>query len=139
MGEGGCAWYVRRSIRWGLSRIREGGHGDSCRSLAAPPGETLPKAPVVRFAYFDCFSGISGDMALRALIHAGADLDEIAKALSAFPIEDLDLAAEEVDVRGMPALTIHVHAGPQGRSEEHTSELQSRENLVCRLLLEKKK
>src|SRR5690606_39956731 len=28
---------------------------------------------------------------------------------------------------------------PQTRSEEHTSELQSRENLVCRLLLEKKK
>src|SRR5690606_40066394 len=27
----------------------------------------------------------------------------------------------------------------QSRSEEHTSELQSRENLVCRLLLEKKK
>src|SRR5690606_41300349 len=27
----------------------------------------------------------------------------------------------------------------QERSEEHTSELQSRENLVCRLLLEKKK
>src|SRR5690606_39652787 len=27
---------------------------------------------------------------------------------------------------------------PVGRSEEHTSELQSRENLVCRLLLEKK-
>src|SRR5690606_41913499 len=27
----------------------------------------------------------------------------------------------------------------KGRSEEHTSELQSRENLVCRLLLEKKK
>src|SRR5690606_42077131 len=28
---------------------------------------------------------------------------------------------------------------PTCRSEEHTSELQSRENLVCRLLLEKKK
>src|SRR5690606_41328161 len=28
--------------------------------------------------------------------------------------------------------------GRVGRSEEHTSELQSRENLVCRLLLEKK-
>src|SRR5215475_16006874 len=27
----------------------------------------------------------------------------------------------------------------RSRSEEHTSELQSRENLVCRLLLEKKK
>src|SRR5690606_12352907 len=30
-------------------------------------------------------------------------------------------------------------AGPPDRSEEHTSELQSRENLVCRLLREKKK
>src|SRR5256885_10394859 len=29
--------------------------------------------------------------------------------------------------------------GPRGRSEEHTSELQSPCNLVCRLLLEKKK
>src|SRR5687768_17770554 len=29
--------------------------------------------------------------------------------------------------------------GPAGRSEEHTSELQSRLHLVCRLLLEKKK
>src|SRR5438874_9317385 len=28
---------------------------------------------------------------------------------------------------------------PRGRSEEHTSELQSRRDLVCRLLLEKKK
>src|SRR5690606_39991210 len=28
-------------------------------------------------------------------------------------------------------------ASPEVRSEEHTSELQSRENLVCRLLLEK--
>src|SRR5436309_6932077 len=40
----------------------------------------------------------------------------------------------------------HMHAdhvaglpGVLFRSEEHTSELQSRENLVCRLLLEKKK
>src|SRR3712207_8472786 len=42
----------------------------------------------------------------------------------------------------------HVHYGycecregivPQRRSEEHTSELQSRQYLVCRLLLEKKK
>src|SRR3712207_6928235 len=34
------------------------------------------------------------------------------------------------------------HAGrpmPLGRSEEHTSELQSRQYIVCRLLLEKKK
>src|SRR3712207_7082204 len=40
------------------------------------------------------------------------------------------------------ALPVGAHAaGPPGarRSEEHTSELQSRQYLVCRLLLEKKK
>src|SRR5438270_5262351 len=34
---------------------------------------------------------------------------------------------------------ISVHQGRSPRSEEHTSELQSQSNLVCRLLLEKKK
>src|SRR5471030_3564507 len=44
-----------------------------------------------------------------------------------------------------PALAEYGHAddayivGPAGRSEEHTSELQSLRHLVCRLLLEKKK
>src|SRR5438034_4819636 len=33
----------------------------------------------------------------------------------------------------------HTVAGSAGRSEEHTSELQSHSDLVCRLLLEKKK
>src|SRR5256886_11331055 len=33
----------------------------------------------------------------------------------------------------------HVGGGAERRSEEHTSELQSQSNLVCRLLLEKKK
>src|SRR5436309_11987062 len=35
--------------------------------------------------------------------------------------------------------TFSAGSGSAFRSEEHTSELQSRENLVCRLLLEKKK
>src|SRR2546430_12185893 len=33
----------------------------------------------------------------------------------------------------------HAHGARAARSEEHTSELQSQSNLVCRLLLEKKK
>src|SRR5690606_39510551 len=37
------------------------------------------------------------------------------------------------------AIVLPWECAPRGRSEEHTSELQSRENLVCRLLLEKKK
>src|SRR5690606_40736894 len=35
--------------------------------------------------------------------------------------------------------TVGIRVTDLRRSEEHTSELQSRENLVCRLLLEKKK
>src|SRR5436309_9977840 len=35
-----------------------------------------------------------------------------------------------------PWATIDFGSGKRARSEEHTSELQSRENLVCRLLLE---
>src|SRR5690554_7349629 len=38
-----------------------------------------------------------------------------------------------------PALEYAVVSGNWSRSEEHTSELQSRPHLVCRLLLEKKK
>src|SRR5438445_9541173 len=40
---------------------------------------------------------------------------------------------------GAPCLLPPGHAPSRPRSEEHTSELQSRQYLVCRLLLEKKK
>src|SRR2546428_2913466 len=40
---------------------------------------------------------------------------------------------------GKPAVTIREGTSHAIRSEEHTSELQSRSDLVCRLLLEKKK
>src|SRR2546427_6811034 len=43
------------------------------------------------------------------------------------------------DVRGPPAVRGVDHRVGHDRSEEHTSELQSQSNLVCRLLLEKKK
>src|SRR2546430_7029466 len=43
-------------------------------------------------------------------------------------------------LRSEPAQRIEwAEAGRRRRSEEHTSELQSQSNLVCRLLLEKKK
>src|SRR2546430_11504071 len=43
----------------------------------------------------------------------------------------MDFAADRAAMRAMDAV--------RRRSEEHTSELQSQSNLVCRLLLEKKK
>src|SRR3712207_9327087 len=44
----------------------------------------------------------------------------------------------QVEQRGGPA-DVELADGVEVRSEEHTSELQSRQYLVCRLLLEKKK
>src|SRR5690606_40251738 len=48
-------------------------------------------------------------------------------------------AVTQVDQGRMLPLAVTAAASGYQRSEEHTSELQSRENLVCRLLLEKKK
>src|SRR2546430_8027536 len=56
----------------------------------------------------------------------------------ALPISKID------PLQHPPRIDPELQPGPQGcrdgaRSEEHTSELQSQSNLVCRLLLEKKK
>src|SRR5260370_17769105 len=52
------------------------------------------------------------------------------------PSHSYDLTSSLNDIEGGAALTSN---GGSIRSEEHTSELQSHLNLVCRLLLEKKK
>src|SRR2546427_7655489 len=49
----------------------------------------------------------------------------------------LGMPVDEVLTTGR--LAIQEHVKTRTRSEEHTSELQSQSNLVCRLLLEKKK
>src|SRR3712207_8673916 len=54
--------------------------------------------------------------------------------------EEVDQPHDRHDYPRQTALTLrHTDCGFVQRSEEHTSELQSRQYLVCRLLLEKKK
>src|SRR5690606_41746692 len=57
---------------------------------------------------------------------------------AAVPVQDVAEPAEACRVAAAHGVVEAVAVAVQ-RSEEHTSELQSRENLVCRLLLEKKK
>src|SRR5256884_6076324 len=57
------------------------------------------------------------------------------RAATAFSVEP----SKNVSTRCRSAERRATSRGTQGRSEEHTSELQSRLHLVCRLLLEKKK
>src|SRR5690606_40912831 len=75
----------------------------------------------------------------RAVASASSVADKVMAVLSApFRLQD-----REVFVSTSIGIALYPHDGEEVstllRSEEHTSELQSRENLVCRLLLEKKK
>src|SRR5690606_27136299 len=55
-------------------------------------------------------------------------------------VEGIDGVNDRMTVKAAPVVAqTAAPAAAAVRSEEHTSELQSRENLVCRLLLEKKK
>src|SRR5690606_35270282 len=73
---------------------------------------------------------------LNARIEQGGGAAHETEAVRAMLEQRLDTMAQTVREEITQELQA-VMVG--GRSEEHTSELQSRENLVCRLLLEKKK
>ncbi len=68
----------------------------------------------MRLAWFHCFSGIAGDMALGSLIDAGADVEEVRRLLQRLPVAGWELEAEPVLRGGIAATKVHVHA------EDHT-------------------
>src|SRR3712207_8861598 len=99
--------------------------------IRRPPRSTL-------FPYTTLFRS-AGDEGRSRRAEVGED---IAGGHRAAEIEALQRgtaeAAQPVEVRDV-LHTLRDDVQPQLRSEEHTSELQSRQYLVCRLLLEKKK
>src|SRR2546427_1393511 len=83
------------------------------------------------------FAHIEPSAETAKTIHEGVDLVErkIWKELEAAGVRRVDQIGVPFDPSQHEAVT----TAPASRSEEHTSELQSQSNLVCRLLLEKKK
>ncbi|HZQ76035.1 MAG TPA: nickel pincer cofactor biosynthesis protein LarC [Acidimicrobiia bacterium] len=65
-------------------------------------------------AWFHCFAGIAGDMALGACLDAGAPLDEVTAILGRLPIGGWGLEAELVMRGGLAATKAHVKAKPDG-------------------------
>ncbi|QDU21525.1 nickel pincer cofactor biosynthesis protein LarC [Urbifossiella limnaea] len=66
----------------------------------------------MRVAHFDCFSGISGDMVLGALLDAGVDAAPIRAALDSLGLP-ITLEAEKVKRCGFEATKATVHAADQ--------------------------
>ena len=68
----------------------------------------------MRIAYFDCIAGISGDMALGALLDAGVEFEELRDGLAGLPLEPFSLEVEEVDTRGQHAMRVSVTSTSTG-------------------------
>src|SRR5258707_7048192 len=91
--------------------------------IRRPPRSTLfPYTTLFRSHFLQYRIGVRRGHAAEDALHAA---EELARALHRQRSRSSDLRQH--------------HRGDGARSEEHTSELQSRQYLVCRLLLEKKK
>src|SRR3712207_8257883 len=98
--------------------------------IRRPPRSTL-------FPYTTLFRSYASRTDGRTLTHSGYLNPNRLYAVRNGDLDDLRLAFGFDDAQAAAAFKPRLcNAGP--RSEEHTSELQSRQYLVCRLLLEKK-
>src|SRR5882724_9088413 len=69
----------------------------------------------MKLAYFDCFSGISGDMTLGALVDAGCDVEHLRAELRGLQVPGWDLTAEKVWKNGMAATYVKVKTEDQSK------------------------
>ena len=69
----------------------------------------------MKLAYFDCFSGISGDMTLGALVDAGCPVDRLRDELRGLQVPGWELSAEKVWKNGMAATYVRVRAEDQSK------------------------
>jgi uncharacterized protein (TIGR00299 family) protein len=71
---------------------------------------------MMKLAYFDCPSGISGNMILGALLDAGLELDALKEALAALKISGYEMEATKVQRKGLAGTLVDVRV-----SEDQTA------------------
>jgi pyridinium-3,5-bisthiocarboxylic acid mononucleotide nickel chelatase len=81
-------------------------HSAQDRALIGPP-HSVPG----RVAYFDCYSGISGDMALGALVDAGLDADVLQAEIARLGLPDVEVKVERAERRGLAGTHVRVNVG----------------------------
>jgi pyridinium-3,5-bisthiocarboxylic acid mononucleotide nickel chelatase len=78
----------------------------------------------MNLAYFDCFSGISGDMTLGALIDAGCDVARLRSELQSLQVPGWEISAEKVWKNGMAATYAKVKTEDQKKHRSLTDILE---------------
>src|SRR5260370_19925518 len=76
-------------------------------------GSQFPRRHPMKLAYFVCFSGISGDMTLGALVDAGCDVEHLRAELHGLRVPGWELTAEKVWKNGMAATHVKVKTEDQ--------------------------
>src|SRR5262245_28737471 len=69
----------------------------------------------MRLAYFDCLSGIAGDMTLAALIDAGADLATVQAGVESLGLPAVKIVASEVRRKGFRGLAVEIQREPESK------------------------
>ena len=83
----------------------------------------------MKIAYFDCFSGISGDMVLGALLDSGLSLASLNAEIAKLGLKDVTIASEATSRHAIAATHVQVRVGGVRvtATEEHHLQLPSEE------------
>jgi len=86
----------------------------------------------MKVAYFDAFSGLSGDMTVGALLHVGVSLDALSAELAKLPLTGYRLSQTERELSGIRATKFDVEVNePLGeRSFRAIAQLLRESNLI---------
>jgi pyridinium-3,5-bisthiocarboxylic acid mononucleotide nickel chelatase len=79
----------------------------------------------MRTAYFDCFSGISGDMTIGALIDAGVSFEELRAQVATLQVTGFELATEKVTKHGIAGTKFHVHVHDPGTERRRLHDIEA--------------
>jgi uncharacterized protein (TIGR00299 family) protein len=126
-----------RAVEFSVDRVRVGGFATNLRP-APPVHDHRPSDPFMRIAYLDCFSGISGDMFLGALVDAGMTRELLAETVAALNL-GARVEISRVSRGGLIATKVDVYRKgererPRDRSweklanDQHSHEHQQREH-----------